>query len=98
MKYQLIIRPEAEMDIEESYNWYEDQAMGLGNQFLLALQMRLHSITESPFNYQAIHGNIRRAVVNRFPHAFFFFVNEDKIFVVACVHHKRNPQVWQSRT
>ena len=41
MNYQLIIRPEAELDIEESYNWYEDQAMGLGDEFLLALHMRL---------------------------------------------------------
>jgi hypothetical protein len=41
MNFQLIVRPEAELDIEESYNWYEDQAIGLGKDFLLALQMRL---------------------------------------------------------
>lgn len=98
MKYQVIIRPEAESDIEESYKWYEDQTAGLGDEFLFALQVRLRSIIDSPFKFQTIHSNIRRAVIKRFPHAFFYFVREDKIFVIACVHHKRNPQLWQTRT
>ena len=97
MKFQLIIRPEAEIDIEESYNWYEDQATGLGDEFLLALQMRLRSVIENPFTYQKIHTDVRRAVISRFPHAIFYFVSEEKIFVIACVHHKRDPRTWQDR-
>jgi toxin ParE1/3/4 len=97
MKYRLILRAEAERDIEESYNWYEDQAAGLGNDFLLALQTRLRTVVERPLSYQAIHSNIRRAVVRKFPHAFFYFVKGNIIIVIACIHHKRDPQVWQKR-
>ncbi|NOT49439.1 MAG: type II toxin-antitoxin system RelE/ParE family toxin [Acidobacteria bacterium] len=97
MKYRLIIRPEAEWDIEEFYNWYEDQAAGLGNEFLFALQARLLTVVESPLSCQIIHLNIRRAVVRRFPHAFFYFVEGEIISVIACVHHKRDPQGWRKR-
>ena len=30
MTYELIVKPEAEADIEESFIWYEEQAVGLG--------------------------------------------------------------------
>ncbi|MGH9946236.1 MAG: hypothetical protein ACRD6X_03460 [Pyrinomonadaceae bacterium] len=31
MKRQVTIRPEAEADIEESFNWYEDQVSGVSD-------------------------------------------------------------------
>ncbi len=33
MTHRLIIRPEAETDIEESFIWYEDECPGLGHEF-----------------------------------------------------------------
>ena len=38
MTFRLIIRPEAEADIEESFLWYEDQAGGLGQEFRAELR------------------------------------------------------------
>lgn len=97
MKYSLIIRPEAEVDIEESFNWYEDQVAGLGHEFRLALRQTLRSVQLSPLKYQGVHKKTRRALVRRFPHAFYFFIVDQKIIVSACVHHKRDPKVWQRR-
>lgn len=71
MKYRLIIRRGAEADIEASYNWYEDQSSGLGNEFLRTLDAALVSIERSPLTYPIVYKDIRRAVVRRFPHAFF---------------------------
>lgn len=34
MTYKLVIRPKAEQDIQEAFNWYEDQASGLGVEFI----------------------------------------------------------------
>jgi hypothetical protein len=31
---ELVIAPEAEMDIAEAYVWYEDRRAGLGEEFL----------------------------------------------------------------
>lgn len=97
MNYRMIIRPEAERDIEESYNWYEDQSVGLGKEFLRALDAALTSILRNPLAYPVIHRNIRRSLIRRFPHSLFYLINENNIVVTACVHHRRNPRVWQRR-
>ena len=37
MTPRLVVRPEAEADIDEAYAWYEDRVTGLGDQFLDAV-------------------------------------------------------------
>jgi hypothetical protein len=37
MKYDLIVRPEAEAELAEAFNRYEQQVAGLGSRFLLML-------------------------------------------------------------
>lgn len=34
MSYRLIIRPEAELDIQEAFEWYEAQTPSLGSEFI----------------------------------------------------------------
>ena len=34
MNYKLIVRPEAEQDLNETFKWYEDKRKGLGYDFL----------------------------------------------------------------
>lgn len=97
MIYQLIVKPEAEADIEESFIWYEDQVSGLGHDFRLELGRTIARIKAAPLGFPIVYKWIRRTLVNRFPHAIFFFVDDDKIFVAACVHHKRHPRIWQRR-
>lgn len=97
MNYELIIRPEAESDIDDSFNWYEDQNEGLGKYFLLNVEAALFAIDRNPNAFQVIHGQIRRAMLRRFPHSIFFFVTENRIVVTACIHHKRRPQISNER-
>jgi plasmid stabilization system protein ParE len=33
MSYRLIISPEAELDIQDAFEWYEAQTPGLGSEF-----------------------------------------------------------------
>jgi hypothetical protein len=37
MNYRLIIRPEAELDLEDAFTWYESQEAGLGSEFVRAI-------------------------------------------------------------
>jgi len=97
MKYRLLVRPEAEVDIEESFNWYEDECPGLGHEFRYALRSTIDRIRINPNAFAVVHRHVRRAIVNRFPHAFFFFVKDEMVVVTACIHHKRDPKVWKRR-
>jgi hypothetical protein len=37
MTRELIIRPEAEIEMVEAYDWYEARLQGLGSDFLLSI-------------------------------------------------------------
>lgn len=44
MKYPVLIRPEAESDLEEAFSWYENKRRGLGYDFLLQVEAGLRFI------------------------------------------------------
>ena len=97
MKQKIIIRPEAESDLQEAYAWYEDQSKGLGADFILCVDAALSLIQRSPESYAQVHKNIRRALTRRFPYGIFYIAEVDKIIVLVVVHVKRNPKHWQKR-
>ena len=41
--------------------------------------------------------DVRRVLVRRFPYAPYFVAEPARVVVVACVHVRRGPRVWQSR-
>jgi len=48
MKKPLIVRAEAEADLAEAYQWYEQRIRGLGPQFLLCVDAVMASIERNP--------------------------------------------------
>ena len=97
MSRALIIRPEAEADIEEAQAWYEQQREGLGDRFLQTVEDCLRVIREHPLAFQIVHKRVRRNLLSRFPYAILYTVKQGTIFVIACMHTKRSPRRWQQR-
>ena len=97
MNYKLIVRPEAEAELVEAFVWYEQQVIGLGSQFLLAVGDIINSIQRNPLYYPVIYKDIRRALTRRFPYQVFFIINDKKIVIIAVFHGMRNPVIWKSR-
>jgi len=98
MRYRLIIRPEAEADIQEAFDWYERHVPGLGAEFLAVVDAALSSIVRHPLQHPVIYRNARRALTRRFPYQVFFAMTDDTIVVVAVTHGARDPRRWQDRT
>jgi plasmid stabilization system protein ParE len=97
VSYRLIIRPEAELDIQAAFEWYEAQTLGLGSEFVRAVDVCLSGIGRNPFAYPKVYKQVRRSLIRRFPYGLLFVVEQDLIAVVACFHGKRNPKSWQDR-
>jgi plasmid stabilization system protein ParE len=97
MTSRLSLRPEAAADIAEAAAWYEDQRTGLGSEFTRAVRAQLAAIEREPRRYPIVRGEARRAVIRRFPYAIYFLLEPDAIVTFACLHHSRNPEIWQSR-
>ena len=62
---RFIVRPAAEADIEQAALWYELRAIGLGAEFLRAVDVCFEQIRRSPESFQQIYKNARRARIRR---------------------------------
>ncbi|MCI0570115.1 MAG: type II toxin-antitoxin system RelE/ParE family toxin [Myxococcaceae bacterium] len=91
------IRNEAQADIREAAQWYEAQRAGLGTEFTRAVRALLASVEREPARFPVVHAEVRRALLRRFPYALYFIVEGEQTVLLACLHVRRSPAVWQSR-
>ena len=54
MSYTLTIRKEAEFDIDEQFDYYEEKREGLGHDFLLCIEEALDKLQRNPLVYRKI--------------------------------------------
>ncbi len=97
MIYQLIISPEAELDIQNGFEWYEQRSSGLGSEFVRAIDNSLALIGRNPLVYPIVYRQVRRVLIRRFPYGVIYLLEDDVISIIACFHVKRNPKQWQDR-
>jgi plasmid stabilization system protein ParE len=93
----LIIRPEAEEDLTEAFNWYEVRRAGLGYEFLDRVNLVLSKIEENPQRYSGTYRNVRLALLGRFPYKVLYMIEGRQAEVIGVVHVKRSPLFWQKR-
>ena len=94
---RVVVRPDAQAEISAARDWYEERRAALGDDFIGELNAVIARIAERPTLYPRVRGEVRRAVLRRFPYAAYFRVLGDEIIVLAVVHGHRHPRVWRSR-
>jgi toxin ParE1/3/4 len=94
---RLIVRPEAEAEMADAFDWYEDRVRGLGSQFLLCVDAVFSAILRSPQQFPRVHRVVRRALTRRFPYEAFSVEDDERVVVLSVFHAKRNPKRWQER-
>jgi len=93
----LLVKPEAEADLAEAYDWYEEQRPGLGDDLLLCVEGAIDTARRNPEMFPVVHGEARRALTRRFPYGVFYIVEPERIVVLAIYHSSRDPEGWQRR-
>ncbi len=94
MKLPVVFRRRFQHDLGAGFDWYEEQRPGLGEQFLSAVQSTLKTIELYPELFISVHGDVRRAIVSRFPFAIFYLVEPRRIVVLRVLHTARDPKLW----
>jgi plasmid stabilization system protein ParE len=94
MNWELIVRPRARLQIAEATDWYDTQAPGRGDECLHAIEEVINSIGRNPYQYR---GELRRAVLRRFPYLIIYAISGDEVVVLRCVHARRDPRRWLSQ-
>ncbi len=97
MKYNIVFRKEALQDIMDAVFWYEQQNMGLGDEFLIALENEKQIIERNPYLFEEKSDGIRKAAIKRFPYIAYFIIEEKNIIIYGILHMKRSLKIWEDR-
>ncbi|MSO77668.1 MAG: type II toxin-antitoxin system RelE/ParE family toxin [Alphaproteobacteria bacterium] len=95
MTLRIVFRHAAKSEFEDAAIWYDEQRLGLGEEFIFEIEQSLAGAATAPQRYPVVFGNIRRAVARRFPYSVYFRVRADALVVLAVFHGRRNPTIWR---
>jgi plasmid stabilization system protein ParE len=90
----LVFRRRVGQDLAAAYGWYEGQRAGLGEDFLAEIEESLDTIERFPEMFAQVHGEVRRAMVSRFPYAVFYRIEREQVVVLTVLHAARDPRLW----
>ncbi len=98
--YKLKVTPEALEEIQEAIEYYNDKRRGLGKAFYLDLQQQFTLIKKNPFSRSVRYDDVRFAMLDRFPYAAHFTVDDTShaVRILAVLSHYRDPDThWKKR-
>jgi plasmid stabilization system protein ParE len=93
----VILRHEAEVDVQEARDQLEAVRVGLGTQVLTRVREVLARIEKMPELHGKVWQDVRAARLKQFRYIVYFIVLADRVEVLAVLHGARDPSSWQSR-
>ena len=90
----------AQADRLQVMNWYEAILSKLAIEFHEEVSQKVENIVAKfPKIARIVYKNARKLPINKFPYNLIYVVDDEKkeVKVLAIVHDKRNPSVWQNR-
>lgn len=99
MAYKIRLLPEVRQDLQVAKKWYNGQKPDLGEEFKSEVNKEIDHIGEFPEHYQRKYKDLRQSLVNRFPYAIFYLIEEEKKLVVifGVLHTSRDPDTVRKR-
>lgn len=97
MSLPVILRDEAEADIQVARDQLEAVRVGLGSQILSRVREVLARIEKMPELHGKVWDDVRAARLKQFRYIVYFIVLADRIEALAVLHGARDSSAWQSR-
>ena len=94
----VIVRPAAEADLVEAYEWYGQREAGLSVELIRCFDSCVQLIRRHPEIYPMIHKHVRQGVVRRFPYSVMYFTAGEDVVIISVFHAARDPRIWKRRT
>ncbi len=91
MPFQIIFQTEALVDVQEAYQWYEDQLPELGEDFLSELNDILEKLKRNPQHFGFAFDDFRDVLLKRFPYLVVYKIEGRIVYINSVKHTKRKP-------
>jgi plasmid stabilization system protein ParE len=97
MNTPIRLLPEAREEYDAAADWDEAKQAGLGVDFIARVRAVFERISTNPRIHAKVYGDVRKAVVKRFPYIIPYREDADEVIVVSVFHTSRDPSIWQAR-
>jgi toxin ParE1/3/4 len=97
MGFKLKLSTQAQLDIWDIIDWYENKQPGLGERFDSDLISIFYKIAENPTLYSYYQKEFRRAVLKNFSYLIIFKVTQNEVVVYTVVYGGRDPKMINKR-
>jgi len=91
------LHPLAEQELTAVAVYYDEQARGLGADFLAEADRTLQFVVQYPGVGRQLPDSSRRVSLRRFPYHPNYRLDPDRLFVLAFAHDRRRPGYWSDR-
>lgn len=95
---QLSIHHLAELELDESAEYYSESKPGLGKEFLDTVDAAMAEILENPYAYELLAESQRRKVIRRFPFSIYYTIYHETIRILSIAHQSRSSHYWKDRS
>jgi len=87
----------AQQELDEAIAYYNSQAPGLGDAFLLEAVAAIDRIRRFPQAWHPLGESTRRCRLRRFPYGLIYHEDKGEVLIVAVAHSHRRPDYWRDR-
>ena len=88
---------EAQYELDEAIEYYNNEAEGLGDDFLQEIINSSDRIAGYPKAWHPLSQNTRRCQTRRFPYGLIYTILENTILIISVSNLHRKPNHWQNR-
>ena len=88
---------EAEIELWEAVQFYENRCVGLGLDFEKEIKAALELIQQSPDRWPIRDDGTHRYLIRRFPYFVVYIHHKNRVWVIAFAHCRRRPGYWSGR-
>jgi plasmid stabilization system protein ParE len=90
MSWVVLVRAEAEEDLDAARDWYEQKRTGLGGEFLDEFAAAMRTLELNPERERLYYRNFRRVIFRRFPYKIFYQIIGVRVVVFRVLHAKQD--------
>ena len=93
--FEIELLPQAENELAEAFDWYEEQLAGLGNKLYKEVDYYFTAIGKNPYHYPIKYkGDLHAVALNKFPYLIIYWVDQlnNLIIVISIFHTSREPK------
>jgi len=92
------ISREAERELLQSIEFYDERRQGLGERFAVAVQGAISTIQSNPLRKDPQEDGTRHYLLRSFPFIIQYLDQPEEIWIVAGAHTSRKPGYWRERS